>query len=807
MAIENWRMVMLRNYLKTAFRNIIRFKVYSAINIVGLAVGMAASMLISLYVQNDMSFDKFNKNYSRIYRVADIWTQNGNVAAWSLTPTGYANAFVNDFPGVRAVRISHGMGVSVVVRYDDKLFKADGVILADSTFFNVFTFPFIEGNPNTALSAPFSVVLSESEAHKIFGNTDPLGKTIRLNNQFDLTVTGVAKDPPLNSSIQFDFLASFVSLPGIYHAPASILNNFNSNDYYTFLLLPKGYQVESLRNSLPSLLTKYKEADVGEHEKLLLQPLSDVHFNTNLLFDFPNKGDKQYDYILSGIALFILLIACVNFINLSTARSATRAKEIGIRKVLGSNRSRLVRQLMMEFAILTLLSAAIGFVLIEMFLPAFNSATQVHLSADFRDNPLMILLFAAIWILVVVIASSYPSFYLSSFQPAATVKGTTKSGSRESVFRKGLIVFQFAISIFLIAITFVMWSQYNFLKSHKLGFEGRQVIYLPWSTEIVKNYDAFKQQLLQRPQIESVARTGWLPGAPYDIEGYTWTGKSGERSDGYYTMMVDPDLGSVLRLEFEAGRDFSSKMPTDWKQSFVINEAAAKMMGWTAPEAIGQTLHSSYGEKGKVIGVVKDFNIKSLKHGVEPVVMSMDSAHPQQFVVAMRISGKDIPATIRYIKSQWERFSPDFPFDVNFLDETFGRLYNSEQRLSGLFTTASLLSVVIACLGLFGLAAYATQQRTKEIGIRKVLGASIPQVVSLIAGDFIRLVIIANVIAWPLAYYAMERWLQSFAYRIDLGLWSFIFSGALALMIALATVSLQALRAATANPVESLRHE
>ncbi|MCL4539237.1 MAG: ABC transporter permease [Bacteroidetes bacterium] len=797
---------MLGNYLKTALRNLLRFKVYSAINIVGLAVGMAACMLISLYVQKDMSFDKFNRNYGRIYRVVDVWTQNGNVAPWSLTPTGYANAFVNDFPGVRAVRISHGMG-SGVVKYRDRLFKADGLILADSTFFDVFSFPLIEGNPKTALAEPFSVVLSQSEARKIFGGSDPMGKMITVNNQFDLRVTGVAKDAPGNSSIQFNYLVSFVSLPKLYHANASILNNFNSNDYYTFLLLPKGDQVETIRKSLTSFLTKYKGTDAGAHEKLFLQPLSDVHFDTNLLFDFPNKGNEQYDYILSGIALFILLIACVNFINLSTARSATRAKEIGIRKVLGSNRSRLVWQLMMEFAALTLLSAALGFVVLELLLPVFNSAAQVHLSANLLDNPAMLLILAFIWILVVVMASAYPSFYLSSFQPAATIKGIGKSGSRGSLMRKSLIIFQFAISSFLITVTIVMWSQYNFLKSHRLGFEGSRVIYLPRSNEITRNYSAFKQQLLQFPQIEAVAKTGWLPGDPYDIEGYNWTGKSGERSDSYYTMMVDPDLAAVLNLKFEAGRNFSRKLPSDWSESFVINETAAKSMGWTPLEAIGKTLHSSYNQAGRIVGVVKDFNIKSLKHRVEPVVMSMDSSHPQQFEVAMRIAGTDIPATIRYVKSQWERFSPDFPFDYNFLDESFGRLYNSEQRLSGIFTTSSILSIIIACLGLFGLAAYATQERTKEIGIRKVLGATIPQVTGLLTSDFVKLVVVANVIAWPLAYYAMQKWLQNFAYRIDIAIWIFIVSGLLALLIALLTVSSHAIKAATANPIRALRYE
>jgi putative ABC transport system permease protein len=797
---------MLNNYLKTAFRNFLRFKFYSAINITGLAIGMAACMLISLYVQKDMSFDKFNKNYDRIYRVVDIWTQNGNVAPWALTPTGFANAFQNDFPGVKAVRISHSMG-TVVLKYKDRPFKVNELILADSGFFDMFTFPFIEGNPKTALAEPMSIVLSQSEAQKIFGNAEPIGKILRVENQFDLKVTGVVKDPPNNSSIQFHYLVSFVSLPEIYHGSGELLNNFNSNDYYTFLLLPKGDRVESIRNSLPSLLKKYKGEDITRYEKILLQPLSEVHFNKSLLFDFPNIGDEQYDYMLSGVAFFILLIACVNFINLSTARSATRAKEIGIRKTLGSNRSKLVWQLMMEFVVLALVAVAIGLVLLELSLPIFNSVTQAHLSANLLDNPAQILAFVAIWILVVIVASAYPALYISSLQPAASIKGLTKSGSRGNFFRKSLIVFQFAISTFLITVTIVMWSQYDFLKSHKLGFEGSHVIYLPRSKEITGNYDAFKQQLLKFPQIKGVARTGWLPGDPYDIEGYNWIDKSGERSGSYYTMIVDPDLATVLDLKFLSGRNFSSDMPSDRNESFVINETAAKTMGWNPSEAIGQTLRSSYGERGKIIGVVKDFNIKSLRHRIEPVVMSMDSSHPQQFEVTMKISGTNIPATLRYIKSQWERFSPNFPFDYSFLDESFRRLYDSEQRLSGIFTTSSLLSIVIACLGLFGLAAYETEQRTKEMGVRKVCGASVPQLVGLISGDFAKLVFVANLVAWPLAYYAMDKWLQNFAYKINIDVWIFVTSGFVALAIALATVSSHAIKAATTNPVESLRYE
>lgn len=797
---------MIKNYFKTAYRNLLKFKVHSAINIVGLAVGMATCMLISLYIQNDMSFDKFNKNYNRIYRVVDVWNQNGNVAPWSLTPTGFANAFQNDFPGVKAVRISHGMG-SMVVKYDGKLFKAKSLILADSAFFHVFTFPLLEGDPKTALAAPFSVVLSQSEAQKIFGNIDPLGKIIKVENQFNFRVTGVAKDPPRNSTIQFNYLGSFVSLPKLYHGSAKLLNNFHSNDYYTFLLLPKGYRVETIRSNLPTFLVKYKGADYGIHEKLLLQPLREVHFNTTLLFDFPNKGDIQYDYILSGIALFLLLIACVNFINLSTARSASRAKEIGIRKVLGSSRSGLVWQLMVEYAILTLLSVALGFVLIELFLPAFNSATQAHLSANLLGNLGTIFSFATIWILVVIMASAYPSFYLSSLKPASTTKRIISSGSGGSVFRKMLIVFQFAISTFLITVTIVMWSQYNFLKSHKLGFEGNQVISLPSSREIDRNYIAFKQRLLERPQIVSVGKTDWLPGAPQDIEGYHWMGKDGERSDSYYTMLVDADFAHVIKLNFIAGRNFSMQMPTDWTESFIVNKTAAEKMGWTPSQAIGQTLHTYYHTTGHIIGVVQDFNFKSLRHRIEPVVMLMDSTYPRRYKVAIRIAAQDLPATISFIKSEWKQFSPDFPFDYNFLDESFARLYNSQERLSGIFTASSLLSIIIACLGLFGLAAYSTQERTKEMGIRKVLGASVPQVINLIAGDFLKLVLVANVIAWPLAYFTMQKWLQNFAYRMDLGLWIFVVSGAVALVIALVTVSSHAIKAATANPVKSLRYE
>ena len=803
---------MLKNYFKIALRNIFRTRTYSLINVGGLAVGMAACLLIFLYVENDLSFDRFNTNYNRIYRVVVEPKHSSGNSNWPLTPSGYAPAFVNEFPSIRAVRITPPAFYTPVIRYGDKLFTGKDFVFADSTFFDVFTFPLIQGNPRTVLARPFSLVLSQSEAWKIFGDTDPIGKIIRVSNLFDFTVTGVAEDPPRNSSIQFNYLASSVNIKDLYTTQyhlsmfKDILDNFNSENFFTFLLLPKGLAIKSLEKQMPAFVGKYVGLREEGESQIVLQPLGNIHFNTSLQDDFPNKGDLRYDYMLSAIALLILLIACVNFINISTARSATRAREIGLRKVLGANRSGLVRQLMVEFALLTLGSAVLAFGILELFLPEFDSMAKAHLSAELLANPAVIVAFVSVWALVVFLACVYPSMYLSSFEPSSIIKGVFGGRTGGHRLRKSLIVFQFAVSVFLLVVTVVVWRQYNFLVSHKLGFNDRQVLFVPPNSEITGDYDPFKAQLLQRPDVRYVSRANWVPGNASDEETFYWRGRSGWHPLDSYSLIVDPDFVKALGLKLVAGRDFSWERPSDWSDGYILNETAARMIGWRPDSAINQPLIAWY-HKGRVIGVVKDFNFRSLRRGIEPVVMVMDSSLVSAQGIVIKMSSKDIPATLSYIDGTWKQFSPDFPFDFHFLDQSFDQLYRSEQRLSEIFLTFSVLAILIACLGLFGLAAYATQQRTKEMGIRKVLGASIPQVVSLIAGDFIRLVIIANVIAWPLAYYAMERWLQSFAYRIDMGLWSFIFSGGLALMIALATVTAQAVRAATANPVEALRYD
>lgn len=803
---------MFRNYLKTAFRSLLRFKVYSFINIGGLAVGMAACIMIFLYVENDFSFDEFNKNYNRIYRVVSESKENDKDVTWSITPTGYANAFQNDFPGIVSARLSHPALYAPVIKYGDRLFTAKNFIFADSTFFDVLTFPLLEGNPKTALTEPFSMVLTKSEAQKIFGTVDPVGQTIRVSNLFDFKVTGVAKDPPANSSVQFNYLVSLVNLVDVYKTQfhldqPNILNYFRGgSSFYTFLLLPDHLDVQTVLNQLPSFVDKYLGEGSSKETKLLLQPLSDIHFNTNYLWDFQNKGDIRYDYILSAIAFFILLIACVNFISISTARSATRAKEVGMRKVLGANRSRIASQLILEFALLVAISAILAVALVELLLPIFNSLSGKQLSLNFFAAPWITVSFSTVLLSVIFLACAYPSIYLSSLQPAIVIKGIFESGgTKSSVTRKSLIAFQFAISIFLIVVSVITWSQYYFLKTHKLGFDAQQVIYMPFNAELQKSYNAFKTKLTQDPDIQSVSIANWIPGDAKDVEGYSWHEKTETQYGTFFSLIVDPDYTKTLGLKFAAGRNFSWQLQSDWKNSFIVNETAAKMMGWSPTEAIGKLLwHLNH--HGQIIGVVKDFNFRSLHHGIEPVVMLMDSTGPY-FETLIKTSSHNIPATIGYVEKTWKRFSPDFPFEYHFLDQSFGQLYESEQRLGEIFGAFSVLAILIACLGLFGLASYATQRRTKEIGVRKVLGASVMQIVKLVARDFVILVVIANVIAWPIAYYAMERWLQNFSYRTTISLWIFILSGILTLVIALATVSFHAIRAATVNPSVSLRCE
>ncbi len=804
---------MLKNYLKVTLRNIRSNKVYSLINIFGLAAGITICMLITLYIHNDLSFDKFNKNYNRIYRINQEFMKDGGNVNWTLTPSGFHNAFINDFPGVLSARMVPPDFYQPVVKYKENLFTSKHFIFSDPEIFDIFSLHLIIGNPKTALNQPFSVVISRTEASKIFGNVNPLGKIIRVNNLFDYKVTGVAENMPANSTIQFNYLAPFNNIKDVlrreFHWDLSdndVFNNFNASNFYTFVLLPNDKDKEKITKQLPSLLDKYCGTETSKYCRLHLQQLGDIHFGTGLQFDYPNKGNLSTDYILSAIAFFILFIGCINFINISTAHTVKRAKEIGLRKVFGAFRIKIIWQFITEHIILTFISIILAAALFILSLPYFNEITGKHLSTTGFLNPGMIAVFFTAWLFIIFAVCAYPAVYLSSFRPAAIFRGGFKNGRGSGFLKKGLIVFQFVISIALIAITIAVTKQYDFMKSFNPGFNKDQVIYLPVNSEITKNYDSFRTQLLQRPDVSFISRTNWIPGDPHNIESYSWAGKNGVRHESFYSLIVDYGFAQALGLKFISGKGFSRERAAESDGSYIINETAAERTGWSSETAVGKYIQSGYHGNKRVAGVVKDFNIESLRSNVQPVIMVMGK--PDQFLkVVVKIKSNNIAQTLSAIGSSWENAAPDFPFDYHFIDKDFENLYISESRLSEIISIFSGLSVLIACLGLLGLISHSARERTKEIGIRKVLGASVSRVVYLLIKEYASLILIANLIAIPAAYYFIRNWLGDFAYKTDISAWIFIASGIVALLIALATVIIQSVKAASANPIESLRYE
>ncbi len=732
---------------------------------------------------------------------------------WALTPSGFHNAFINEFPEVLSVRITPSGFYEPVVRSKDRIFTSKNFIFSDPEIFKIFSMHLIKGNPETALSQPNSLVLSQTEALKIFGNINPLGKTIRINNISDYRVTGVVEDMPANSTIQFNYLAPFNNIKDVFrqefHWKASdsdVFNNYHASNFYTFVLLPNTKDNKKITKQLPALLDKYCGAETSKYNKLHLQQLGYMHFATGLQFDFPNKGNLSTDYILSAIAIFILFIGCINFINISTAYTAKRAKEIGLRKVLGAYRIRIIWQFFIEHILLTFISIALAVILFSLALPYFNELTGKQLYAVELLNPGMILVFFAAWLFIIFAVCAYPAIYLSSFRPAAIFKGVIKTGRGGGLIKKGLIIFQFVISIALIVVTTAVIKQYDFMKSFNPGFNKEQVIYLSLNSEITKNYESFRTKLLQRPDISFISRTNWIPGDAHNIEHYSWAGKNGVLHESFYSLIVDYDYAQALGLDFIAGKRFSKERAAESNDSYIINETAAKRMGWQPETAAGKILQSGFHGNKRIAGIVKDFNFESLRRNVEPVILMMGKPG-QFFKVVIKIKSNNIAQTLGTIGKSWKNAAPDFPFDYHFIDKDFENLYISEARLSEIISIFSGLSVIIACMGLFGLVSHSARQRTKEIGIRKVLGASANSVVYLLIKEYTALILTANLIAFPLAYYFIQNWLKEFAYKTNINIWIFILSGFITLLVALATVSFQAIKAATSNPVKALRYE
>ncbi len=803
---------MLKNHLKIALRNLFKHKAYSFINVAGLAVGLACCLLIGLYVKDEISYDRYHDKAGRIYKVVTDSRRPDRESKFALTPAPLAEALVRDFPEVEtATRLFTFFGEAVVT-LGEKVFTEKGIFFGDSTFFSVFSIPLPAGDARTALARPNTVVLTATAAKKYFGDENPLGKTLTINNNFELQIAGVMGNIPGNTHFHCDFLISLASI-GMSRNP-SFISNMN---FHTYFVLRDGASPAALAAKFPAAIKQYAAAQVaarfgqsyedflaaGNETKWSLVPLTDIHLRSHREYEIEANGNIATVYLFAAIAVIVLLIACINFMNLATARSAGRAKEIGVRKVVGSNRLQLLRQFLTESLVLSFLALLAALVLVELFLPVFNQLTGKQIRTAFFATGASIAALLGVTLFVGFLAGSYPAFVLSALRPVLVLKGASPLSAGAAWIRKGLVVFQFAISVALIAGTLIVHEQLGFVLNRQLGFEKEQVLVIKRASALGRQREAFKQRLLQHPGVISAAMSNTLPGKLYGRSMYRAFGAPPENSYGMHEMYVDEDFLSTMNITLAAGRNFSREFATD-SSALVLNEAAVKQFGWT--EAVGQQVIQPGDSlwRGAVIGVVKDFHFESLHKPIQPLVILYQ---PLNSLMSARLRPENIAATVQAAESLWKELAPQQPFEFSFLDQDFDALYRAEARTGKIFNLFAALAIFIACLGLFGLASYTIEKRTKEIGVRKVLGATVANVIALLSKEFVKLVIVAMLIATPIAYSIMSRWLQDFAYRIDIGWWVFALAGGLGLIIALLTVSTQAIRAALANPVEALRYE
>ena len=792
---------MFINYIKVAIRNFSRQKIYSFINIAGLALGMGLSILIFFYIQAELSYDRFNEKADRIYRVAEESSQDGSTVSHANIFPIIAPNLVKEFPEIlSAVRFEKDPRVLVSLNEDK--FIENRFFYADSSFFDIFSFPLIKGNPETALNDPYSLLLTEKTAKKYFGEKDPLGQTLNINNEYDYIITGVLKNIPPNSHIKFDFLSSMSTLEAQDQNYGKIWGSMSA---YTYILLAPGSSPQEIEEKFPDFIRKHRNQKAALSWKFFLQPLTSIHLRSHLNYELEANGDIKYVYIFSAIALFIIIIAGINFMNLSTARSSKRAKEVGIRKVLGAVRPQLAKQFMAESIIMTVAAVPFSLLLVEFLSKSMHSFFGDQLNVNYWKNPLIPLGFFILVLFLGLFSGSYPAFFLSSFSPSSVLYGRIKSGVKGRLFRKTLVVFQFSISVFLITGTLIIHDQLNFIQNQELGFDKENVLFIPVNDPAVKkNFLPFKTKLLQHPDVLNVSASTSLPSIAPGVGAYVPQGLSEEDAFIVRHLLCDYDFIRTYGMKVKQGRNFNQAISTDQKQALILNETAANHLGWDDP--VGQILTNRIG-KYQIIGVVKDFHFRSKHQKIEPLVLSLIPDNRYIYYASLRISGQNIKRTLNSIKDTWRSMAPTRPFQYFFLDNEFDQLYKSEMKTSRLFDFLTVMALFIACLGLFGLASYTAEQRTKEMGIRKVLGASTSHIFYLLSGEFIKWIGLSSLIAWPLAYYFMSQWLNNFAYRINLTPLIFVFSAAAALLIAVLTVSFQALKTARSNPAESLRYE
>ncbi len=808
---------MLKNYLKIALRNIQKYKGYTFINIFSLAIGITCCILIFTFLRHELSYDSFHKNKDSIFRILRVTKKPGGEKELSaIHPLPLGPALLDEIPEFsHVVRILRG---SAVVSQEEKSFR-EGITYVDKPFFEVFTFPFLKGTPSTALKNLDSIVLSEKMAAKYFGDEDPLGRSLILTiagESLDLIVTGVAKKAPDNSSIQFDFVLPYERNP----AYKSIITNWGSSSTRTYAQLAGNVSSSVVEEKLPEFVSKYfgeaikRGQESGSLSKdseawqLHLQPIKDVHLNPKVKWGLAPTGNPLNIYVLSGLALLVLVVACINFITLAVGRSVNRAKEVGVRKVLGAMRKQLMMQFMGESLLLSFFALFFGAMLAELFLPSFNSLVNKNLSINYGTDAVTLLSVFVLMCLVGIFAGSYPAVFLSGFHPVEALRAKFKIGGK-GLMTKSLVMVQYILSIFLIISTLLMWKQLNFMRSKPLGFDKEQILsiqtYTAWEgNEGDRIFEIYKNELAGQPDIINMAGT---------VFSFTqgWS-RSGWRQDGKdmraYIYRIDQNYLDTLEIELLVGRNFSEKFMLDANEAVIVNEALVKELGWES--AIGRKLVGFKNVRGLedpvIIGVVKNFHFESLHREIEPVILHVNPSWPIQSIL-VRINPENVPRTLALLRETWQKITSNKPFEYHFMSDKLDNQYKEEERWSKIVSYSSILAILISCLGLFGLTSLRMTQRTKEIGIRKILGATVSRIVKSLSLEFIGLVAAANLVAWPLAYYAMNRWIQNFAYRIDIDIWIFLLATTLAVLIALATVSFLSIKAALSNPVESLRYE
>jgi len=810
---------MFKNYLKIAWRNIKRHKSFSFINISGLAIGMVCSVFIAIFVSFELSFDGHHKKSDRIYRVGSQYGPTiDKRGAYTAPPM--AEAMLQEYPEIEHVARLSLWANNYLVEYKEKSFLEKGIIYGDASIFDVFTIPFVLGNPKTALVDPYTVVITQAIARKYFGSENPLGKSLNFNNwKNDYKITGVVENCPSNSHFQFDMIASLVS------TPSSRSDRWMQHTYFTYIVLKDGCTPSQLEAKFPNFIKRHYGpqffADTGmsydEHFQdennyygYWLQPLRDIHLNADIVDNLATKGDIAYIYIFSSIALFILLIACINFMNLSTARFANRSKEVGVRKVLGSSKKQLVLQFLGESVLLSIIALVLALIVILIVLPAFSNLASRQLKFSFLSNFYVLPLLIGFALFVGILAGSYPAFFLSSFQPVRTIKGSlNEKVNGHLAMRRALVILQFSITIFIFLGTFVIYNQLKYVRDKKLGFDKEQVIVIHRANALRQQGDAFKQELLKYPNILTISNTDALPGRHFNPNGHRLEGRPQTEEYVLYTMYGDHDFVDLLDLEIVAGRYFSKDIATDATAAVVINETAVKELGLSDP--IGKRFHKEFGgaKKGEfvtIIGVLKDFHYRSLHHDISPMLIRPLTGWGG-FYTSIKVRPEKINKTIGLIEKAWKRFSGGQPFEYSFLDTDLNNLYSAEKKTGQIFAIFSFLAIFIACLGLFGLISFAAEQRTREIGIRKVLGASVSRIIYLLSKEVLILVSVSILIASPIAFYATGKWLQSFAFRIEISPLMFIMTALVTLFIALLSVGYRAVKAANVDPADALRYE